>query len=179
MINLLPIKEKKKIRRDYVFRLLTIVIGAVSLSTIIGIVTLFPSSFISDFRKRVAVDQVGRLTKIDERSVHKKMGRFLKEAQQKLDILSPEREKVFLRTIFDTAISYKPSTVTLTGLVYQKENEDKARFIINGVADRREDLLVFSQNLERDALFDDVELPVSNLAQDRNINFTLTIIGMF
>ena len=84
-----------------------------------------------------------------------------------------------MRTIFDTAISYKPSTVILTGLVYQKENEDKARFIINGVADRREDLLVFSQNLERDALFDDVELPVSNLAQDRNINFTLTIIGMF
>lgn len=179
MINLLPIKEKKKIRRDYVFRLLTIVLGAVSVSTIIGIVTLFPSYFISDFQKRAAVDQAERLKKIDGEGDQENIVRVLKEAQQKLDILSPEREKVFLRTIFDTAISYKPSTVILTGLVYQKENEDKARFIINGVADRREDLLVFSQNLERDALFDDVELPVSNLAQDRNINFTLTIIGMF
>ena len=103
----------------------------------------------------------------------------MKETQQKLEILSSEREQASLRTVFDTAINYKPSTIILTGLVYQKESEDKATFTISGVADSREDLLVFSVNLERDVLFDDVELPVSNLAKDKDIKFTLTIVGMF
>ena len=179
MINLLPVGEKKKIHRDYVFRLLTVVLGVVSLSAVIGIVTLFPSYFISDFQKRAAIEEVERTRKTSGESDKENIASLLKEAQLKLKILSSERKKVFLRTVFDTAIGYKPNTVVLTGMVYQEGSEGKLTFIINGVADNREDLLVFSQNLKRDALFDNVELPVSNLAKDRNINFTLTISGTF
>lgn len=179
MINLLPVEEKKKIRRDYVFRLLTVALGVVSLSAIIGIVTLFPSYFISDFQKRAAIEEAERTRKTGGEGDQENIASLLKEAQLKLKILSPEREKVFLRTVFDTAIGYKPNTVALTGMVYQEGSEGELTFIINGVADNREDLLVFSQDLKRDTLFDDVELPVSNLAKDRNINFTLTVSGTF
>ena len=179
MINLLPIEEKKKIHRDYVFRLLAVALGVVSVSAVIGIVTLFPSYFISDFQKRAAIEEAERTRKTNAEGDQENIASLLKEAQQKLEILSPESEKVFLRTIFDTAIGYKPDTVALTGMVYQEGSEGKLTFIMNGIADNREDLLVFSQNLKRDALFDDVELPVSNLAKDRNINFTLTVVSMF
>ena len=179
MINLLPIEEKKRTRRDYIFRLLTVALGAVSVSTLIGIVTLFPSYFIADFLKRTAIEKAEISRKTNGEDNQENIIKILKETQQKLEILSSEREQASLRTVFDTAINYKPSTIILTGLVYQKESEDKATFTISGVADSREDLLVFSVNLERDVLFDDVELPVSNLAKDKDIKFTLTIVGMF
>ena len=178
MINLLPIEEKKKTHRDYMFRLFTVILSAVSVSAIIGIITLLPSYFISDFQKRAAVNQAELIKKTNDDNQENVIA-VLKEAQQKLEILSPEREKASLRTIFDTIISYRPNTIILTGLVYQKENEDKVTFTISGVANSREDLLVFSQNLKKDALFDAVELPVSNLAKDRDIKFTLTIVGVF
>lgn len=178
MINLLPLEEKKKIHRDYVLRLFTVVLNIISASALIGIVTLFPSYFISDLEKRAAVDQAELVRETNDDG-EENVALVLKEAQQKLEILSPEYEKVSIRTIFDTTISYKPSTVALTGLIYQKDDKGNIKIIINGVADRRDDLLMFSQDLKKDALFDDVELPVSNLAKDRNIKFTLTVIGMF
>ena len=179
MINLLPVEEKKKLHRDYALRLFSVTLGVVSVSAIIGIVTLLPSYFISDLEKRAAVEEIERIRSINGEDGQEDIMKVLKEAQLKLKILSPEYEKVSVRTVFDTAIGYKPKTVTLTGLVYQEEDEGKIRITINGVADNREDLLVFSQDLKRDALFDDVELPVSNLAKDRDLSFTLTVFGTF
>ena len=178
MINLLLLEEKKKIHRDYAFRLFSVVLNAISVSALIGIVTLFPSYFISDLEKRAAVDQAELVRETNDDG-EENVALVLKEAQQKLEILSPEYEKVSIRTIFDTTIGYKPSTVALTGIIYQKDDKGNIKITISGVADRRDDLLMFSQGLKKDALFDDVELPVSNLAKDRNIKFTLTVIGMF
>lgn len=180
MINLLPTEEKKKIRRDYALRLLTMVLIAVSAVAIIGIVSLFPSFFIADFAKRAAVERVDLITKENGGGDKENITVVLRDAQQKLEILSPESEKVSVRTVFDTAIDHKSNAVTLTGLVYQQETDESGetlKLIINGVADRREDLLAFSQKLEQDEMFDEVELPVSNLAQDRNISFTLTVVS--
>jgi len=179
MINLLPIEEKKKIHRKYIFRLLTVALGAIFVTAVIGIVTLLPSYFISDLEKRAAVEEIERIRGLNGDDDQDNIASALKDAQQKLEILSPESKKVSVRTIFDTAIAYKSKRINLTGLAFQKESDGELRFTVNGIADRREDLLGFTQKLEQDELFDDVELPVSHLAQDRDINFILTISGAF
>jgi hypothetical protein len=46
---------------------------------------------------------------------------------------------------------------------------------VQGVAARREDLIALKQALEQNALFATALVPISDLAKERDLSFTITI----
>src|SRR3990167_4100680 len=73
-----------------------------------------------------------------------------------------EKEAV-LQNIYISGINYKYTDVTT------------ANIVIIGIANKREDLVAFVKTLEGTKVFQTVHLPVGNLAQDKNINFSIEI----
>lgn len=47
---------------------------------------------------------------------------------------------------------------------------------VQGVADRRENLVAFKQALEAHALFESASVPIADLARDRELSFSMTIV---
>ena len=178
MLNLLPQEEKKHLRREYMERLGVIILGGVFITLFIGIALLLPSFFLSKAREEVLMEQAA-ITR-DSVTLQEKetLEETLRAASQKLTILAREEGEVPLRLVFETILNHKTEGIALTELFYA-ESEDVVTLSASGVAERRSDLLKFSGALREDPLFTNIQLPVSNLAEDRDISFTITIRGDF
>lgn len=61
-------------------------------------------------------------------------------------------------------LSKESKVVEKSGYIY---------LVVSGIADTREDLLVFLQDLERSDIFEDVRMPISNYESSENIEFTI------
>jgi hypothetical protein len=178
MLNLLPRDEKKHIKGEYVKRLSIVVFGGILSTMFVGLTLLLPAFFLSEVRENALIEQSIDMGKSTEGSGREELERILDETQQKIDILTAKKDETPLRSIFDAILRHRTEGVELTGLFYTKDGET-VTLTTSGVALRRNDLLQFSRTLEEDPLFTDIELPVSNLANDSNILFTVSIKGDF
>ena len=62
--------------------------------------------------------------------------------------------------------------VTLTNFSWMKV-KDKTNLAVNGVAPDRQTLIVFENRINASGYFSEVVLPISNLAQDKDIDFQI------
>ena len=68
----------------------------------------------------------------------------------------------------------RPSDVRITSLSFTPSIGSKSTMAVKGVADTRSGLVLFTELLEDDELFETVELPVRDLAKSTDISFTIS-----
>jgi hypothetical protein len=86
----------------------------------------------------------------------------------------------FLFERIAAVVQQKPTGISLNGFsVASAGEEGKKSFFINGVAAERGALVSFAQALERTGLFERVEVPLSLLAKESGIEFSLRAFGAF
>lgn len=178
MLNFLPADEKKRLKKEYVMRLGVTVLSGLTVTFLIGGVLLLPAFYLSKARENAYIDQSALTENSSTTDEEDALYDMLQGAQKRIDILAVRDKNIPLKTVFDTILMHRKSGVEITGLFYTK-NDTVVILTVDGVADTREDLLAFSRALENDPLFSDSELPVSNLAKDKDISFKLTIQGDF
>lgn len=179
MINLLPEFQKKKLRTEYILRFFSVLFVFTSVVMVSAIIFLFPSYFISQLDEKTALDKVKIIRQSSETDEIVQINIELKVVQQKLGVLSKSDETVSISELTNAIISHAKG-ITINGFSYAKSKDNGAWVIsISGIANKREDLRAFEQNLEKDENFSEVELPVSNLAKDRDINFNIKAEGVF
>ena len=84
-------------------------------------------------------------------------------------------DQVPLEELVRSTLSGKPAGVTISSLRFLTLAE-RSELTIRGDAVSREALLSFRRALEGERHFVSVELPISNLAKTRDINFTLKLV---
>lgn len=177
MINILPIKEKKKNLTEYRFRLAIVAILAVVVLVLINLILLIPSYLLTVSKFNGVSEQIalqeskqdssgqGKDVEAKVSAVNKKISMFL--ADGPTDRLSPP-------AIIARIIAMKGSAIKIQGFEYDGSGQLE-RLAVTGVAADRDGLAKFLETLKKDKSFTNVELPVSSFVKSSNIKFSLMI----
>ena len=76
---------------------------------------------------------------------------------------------------FGKIIANKNSDIQITGLSFSSPSAGRVQLLVSGVSKNRDGLVTFVNALKAQAGFADVPSPISNLAKDSDISFTLNI----
>jgi len=173
MFNLLPEEQKKEIYTEYRFRLFILIFIFLVITGIIAIILLAPTLFLSSSEYNNLAEGLGLLQKeTPELENSQNLQTTVEKTNNKLTVLQSGREQTPL-LIWSKVIDDKPSGVKINSFSYSKKDK-KVVVIIEGRALVRESLISFAKSLEAQKTFENVNLPVSNLAREKNLDFFIT-----
>jgi len=174
MFNLLPPEQKKSIRREYHLRLATVVFSFLSFTGLVLLAFLLPSFFKINISYSDLARQKNQLEeKTPELKDVEMLTKTVSETMKKLRILETGLDNAALSVVIEKIISIQPSGLEIKNLSFSlKEQESKVK--LTGQANTRNLLLDFVKKLGEDELFSSVDLPVSDLAKDREVKFSVS-----
>jgi Tfp pilus assembly protein PilN len=179
MANLLPKKERRRFDWEYNLRLLTVVLLLLTATFAFGAVLLLPSYFISESKG----ESIGRQSELLQKTISLRESDVsmasLLATKQKIDQLVVVQEQIPQTEIIQSIIKNIDENVTVDAFYYTREQDHVGKMRITGRANSRNDLLSFSDRLEKDNLFNHADLPVSSLVRDSDIIFSITLEGDF
>ena len=173
-MNLLPPTELKKIRRGYVYRLISVTCFLLALSFLLVVVFIAPSYFVIRERQASVENSFTLLKKpvgVDEKSVTA----VVRGANQKVAALL-EIPSASFTPLLQKISKYKPSGVSVRGMIYNPKNIKTASVTVQGVAASRESLVSFINHLKTDGTFSQIDVPISNFAKGQDIDFSVSFV---
>ena len=179
MSNLLPPQDKKRLLLEYDIRLLAVFLFLLLFTGLLASTFLLPSYFISQ-SKAASIERQSELLKraITFRESDLSVASLV-TTKQKLGGLSAIESKTPHIEVIGAIVRSTDSSVTVDALYYTKNADGSAELKLTGRALSRVALISFSDRLKKEPLFEQVDLPVSNLARDANIIFSITLKGKF
>lgn len=172
MFKLLTDEERQKVVHEYNTRRAIVTLWAFILVLIAGIIGLWPSYILSNARENEVLER----TKITEGSERVNDGKdlqaWLTETNNRLKLLSPELDTDKPSMFITQVLEQKVADIQLTGFSWVKV-KGKVVLSVNGIALDRQALVSFERKVSSSGYFSEVTLPISNLAQDKDINFQI------
>ncbi|KKU70080.1 MAG: hypothetical protein UY17_C0022G0008 [Candidatus Beckwithbacteria bacterium GW2011_GWC2_47_9] len=181
MFNLLPIEQKREIKREYILRLL-IAGGAMAfISLAIAAFLVLPSYFIALAEYRLVLAEQLAAENLLELKEAAELRTVMRESRDKLSVSALLGGEVSPSEVLDKALSARANNegVKIRGIRWERKTEKVFAVTLTGEADNRDALLSFKKGLDRDGTFEKVLLPVSNFANAENINFIISAEAVF
>jgi len=177
MINLLEPSVRRALTLQYQFRRAAALLVLLSVALLIGAVSLLPAYLVSKAKEAEVALSAGALE--ESLAVREKnaLSIELSALREKLNVLEQDPPGT-LFTSLSAALAARPSTVSLNSFSYAKKGVE-GELQITGVASTRDGLLSYQKELQKNSLFKKVDLPISNLAREREIDFIMTLGGSF
>ncbi len=179
MANLLPQKERGRFELEYRLRLLIVSLLFLMVTFTVGVIFLLPSYFISKSKEESIMRQSDLLKKTITLREGDISVKSLLSTKQKINQLILIQKHTPQIEIMRAIIRNINSGVTVNAFYYIREKDTEGEIKITGKANSRTKLLSFSNRLKKEGIFKRVDLPVSNLAKDSNIAFSITLNGDF
>lgn len=179
MSNVLPPHDKKYLKREYTLRLFTVFFLFLLSTGLFATILLLPSYFISQSKEASIERQSQLLQRAITFRESDRSTASLVTTKQKLNELAALRMQTPHTDVISAVVRSTDSTITVDAFYYTKKSVDNAELKITGRALSRAALLSFSDRLKRERVFERVDLPVSSLARDANIVFSITLEGDF
>lgn len=175
MFNLLPENLRKKIVKEYKARLVVICILFIVLIQVSFLIFLFPSWLVSHYKEQNYSLQSDELNKTLSTLDISSTTSFIKSFNTKIGIINDSLEYPKYVPLIDEILSKKTNSIRLSGIHYSVNSSTSGSITLEGIGDTRESLVAFSESLKTVEHFKKVDLPISNLAKDKNIGFTISI----
>lgn len=175
--TLIPQKERRILRREYRIRAFIVFCFLLSVGGLIGSATLFPS-FIFTFNEEK--DQLSLLSSIRETKDESGVTALeldFKRDNSLISVLSKESKVPRPSTSIQSVIGLR-GPVKINAISVDTPTPEDLVIIIQGIAPNRDSLLAFKSRLEELA-GGGVELPVSDLAKSKDLQFSMRIIENF
>ncbi len=174
MINLLPTAYKKTLRGLYRLRLINTALVLFFLIVIAGGVLLVPSYILSSVRERNLSDKLDDLRNSKNSEATKAISATIADINKKIFLFAIEKPRPSISDeVLAPIFTKQPEGVRLTSLSYETA-EKNMTVRIGGVASTRETLELFKKNLETYSRFSKVDLPLSDLVKNKDVEFTIT-----
>ncbi len=173
MINLIPQHAKSSITREYWTRVASVWLFILSGVTFIIAALLVPVYVLVN--SQIAVYAESAEAAISEANKYDLSSTALvRTSQDAAKVLKMQSEPEFTEFIalFE---ALENRAVTIERFEFSKQGDTLAPISISGNAATRQALADFREALLTNERIDTVFLPISNLAQDKNITFTITI----
>lgn len=173
MINLIPPHAKSSIVREYWFRVVSVWLFILSAVTLIIAALLIPvyvliTTQIAAYAESAEV-AISEVNKFDLSSAA-----LVRASQDAVKIVKMQDDPRFTEyiTLFQ---SLENRAVSIHRYEFSLEGDTIAPIIIAGTAETRQALADFREALLTNERIATVVLPISNLAQDKDIDFTITV----
>jgi hypothetical protein len=173
MINLLPDSEKVAIHKEYRLRIFVIILWMLLALIILAALLLSPSYVLSVYQRSAAGNAVPPAT--EEQQEYQALVKKLKASKVTLGALKPQVVPMTPTHIIELLTKNKTSQNTINSIQYSFSPPNTLSVTVRGIAKNRQSLIDLKTNLEKEEGIDHVELPVSNLAKDANIEFSFDI----
>lgn len=175
MFNLLPENLKNKIKAEYKRRRLVVILFLAVCVEGSFLIFIFPTWLVSYHNEKGVVYESEQMNNLFKNSNINPTNSVIKSLNSRLGILDTALEYPKFRPFVDTVISNKTSSISITEFSYESTATSSATFVLSGVSSSRESLVSYVKRLEGTKLFKKVDLPIGNLAKDKNIEFTINL----
>jgi Tfp pilus assembly protein PilN len=178
MINLIPKEEKKRMTKDFYFRLALLFLVMLDFCVLVVTICVIPSYILSNVKNSVVnakliAQKNEPLPLFDQQTLAQ-----IKDINNKLDLVeNAEKSKFPLsEKVINAILLKKTSDIKITQILYNIDPILGKKISITGAAPSREVLLLFRQALEDSAAFKSIDLPISNFVKGSDIQFSLSLI---
>lgn len=175
MINLIPPEAKKHVRNEYWVRVISVWLmllgaGALMVGVLYVPVYVLIQSQLESYSSKYEVAS-------SENSEFVAAEKEVQRANTVALLLSSKKESVKFSDLLETLESLSGPAVAINDFSFSRtETEKVSNITIIGIAQSRQALVAFSQAIENDELFESAEIPISNLAKDSDIPFSIRIV---
>ncbi|KKT45248.1 MAG: hypothetical protein UW34_C0001G0007 [Parcubacteria group bacterium GW2011_GWA2_44_15] len=173
MFNLLPQEEQLEITKEYRLRLSAVALLFLALLGVIAIIALTPSLFLLYQKEKIAINSDTALKKEIALGNKNDFSDILKLAGKKTVALATDIQTSYFYELIENITVNKTSDIKITGVSIKRADGESRDIVITGKAKNREALLSFARVLERDKVFANVTVPVSNFAPAYDIDFSI------
>ena len=179
MSNLLPEKNKNRIKKEYQMRLATVALIFVFFGFTVAIIFLAPSYILlqAEFSERSR--QIEEGNKAAQNAGGENYISALTDSAERIAILEKGASRTQLLGLISKIVDRKVPGVYLKSIDYVHSDTGAAVVTIIGTAATRDILIAFKDSLAQEKLFQKVDNSISDLVQREDISFTLNIGGNF
>lgn len=170
MINLLPEAEKSEIGYDYRRGVWAVVLIFLLITAGMALVLMFPSYLVLSLEEKEVKSD---LEKIDQRIKGQELSlneSRLKDLESKRAFLGAMETASTTANLIKEILNARKPGIKITNINYAEGG-----FSLQGVAERRTNLLEFIKALKSLPTYKEVNAPLSNLLSEKNVNFSLTL----
>lgn len=174
MINLLPPQAKKKVRIEYWVRVFTVVFFTLSLALVM--VALMAAPIYISVQSSMSQLYTSVQSAEEQAAVIERNSAIVQEANQKVAYLLSEDVSLPLST-YITAVEEQAGTgIEILDIAMARDQDGVVPEIrVGAIGADRQAVLDFMDTLSAHAMFGDVTVPLSSLAQSSAIEFSVTI----
>lgn len=172
--TLIPLQERKALRREYRLRAAIVLCFMLSFAGLIGIVSLFPAYISMSVKERSELDAVAALKKQKDVSGMATVEGTLKADAALLGSALPLSKGTMPSAVIESVVAAR-GPVRISALTIGGGGDDPFDVSIQGVAPDRDTLLAFQSRLEALAPGNKAVLPINQLAKNSNIPFSIEL----
>ncbi len=177
MFTLLSPIQKKQLMRQYRLRLFSVVVLFASLIFIISAVLLLPSYLTLKLEKSRLITTNDLLTEEIRKQGDKGLAQTLREIRAMSTLAAIDNTEIF--KALGSVLEARTPDIKFQSVKYKRGDAEQSTLTLTGTAAKRTDLTELRDKLKKDPLFASVELPISNLAKETNVEFTIALRGNF
>jgi Tfp pilus assembly protein PilN len=169
-MNLLPVQEKKELRRNEMLRLIQLFSAGCIVIFLVGIVFLLPIYLPLWFEQR---EIVKTLLIQEEASRRARIGETSGTIRSLRSTLRTVRAGIGGKTSYASGLLEEIFTKAGPKISFQAFSIRGIAVTLSGVASTRRSLLDFEERLRSSGHFDNISVPLSHIVRDVDISFTL------
>lgn len=174
MINLIPPQEKKKIIIEYWVRVISLWSILISVVLLVGVLIMLPVYVL--IGAQISVKEEAATVASERVDSYENVSVDLNRASlQARYIIEESRYRLFSDYIYLFEELQGPS-IEIYEINVRRTGENIEPIIISGEATDRQTLASFRDRLLAEKYIEEVDLPISNLARDKNIFFNITVV---
>jgi hypothetical protein len=175
MFNVLPDNLKKLIVNEYYTRVGIVACLMALVAVGCAFVFLFPSWLMSHIKQQEIAHQVSMIQDAPVAN-HISISNSVVSTNQLLQVMNTTFVYPPFKPLLDTILTNRVVGITLGEFDYTVTDATHGTISLHGVSATRDELVAFVKALQNSNTFASVDLPVSDLAHDTNIEFVLNIV---
>ena len=177
MINLIPKEEKRKMIKNFYYRLSIVFVIMLTFGILVAFFSILPSYFISSVKNSLVNAKMETSKSDMPSSPEKDPFAFAKDINNELILIDQFKKNKFHLSVnvINAILSKKKPDIKITQILYENNKTKGKKISIVGTALSREVLLLFRKALEDDLNFKNIALPISNFVKESNINFFISL----
>lgn len=174
MINLIPTSAKKRIVTEYWIRVISVWLMLGAFALLCGASLVYPAYTL--ITSQVEIFQTSAAEASQKVQDYQQTSTALVRSSQEARMIMNQQNTVPFSTYIDLVESMKGANVQLSQIRMSRSEGELSPVVLTGVAADRQSLASYRDQLLEQSNIESVDLPISNLARDRNINFTITVV---
>jgi len=182
MLELLPEKEKKYLKRMYTLRFFSVILLFLLATLVFAGILLIPSYFAARSTHKSIEEQVSFLQAYSDKKRDDRSGLILLGLEEKMDNLRDSLTEPSFLDVVEKVTEVKPQNLSIKSLFFNAPEDEPGEIAASsikvtliGESGARSTLLLFVDRLKEISGFEKVDLPISNLAREKDIPYTITI----